>query len=281
MRKLAADHPESPDYASALGGSLHNLARLDLAAGRFAEARDELHEAVAWQRKALAANGRSPQYRQFLANHFTILMAACSSLDDAAGVADARRQLAELQDTDPQFQALDKRLIAVAGGAAVQNNSERLALAQRAYDTKRYTLAARLWSEALEADPTLADNRRTQPCYNAACAAALASAGQGNDDPAPDDAAKSKLRNQAREWLEAELELWTRMLAEADPQQRKAIAQTLNHWRTIDTDLAGIRDVDALVKLPGDEREAFTKLWANVAALFKRAEAPPVKEVEP
>ena len=41
--------------------------------------------------------------------------------------------------------------------------------------------------------------------YNAACAAALAASGQGKDDPPPDDAAKAKLRQQARDWLKAEL----------------------------------------------------------------------------
>ena len=63
-----------------------------------------------------------------------------------------------------------------------------------AYDTKRYAAAARLWAEALEADPTLADDRRAQHRYNAACAAALAAAGQGEDDPKPDDAARAALR---------------------------------------------------------------------------------------
>jgi hypothetical protein len=34
--------------------------------------------------------------------------------------------------------------------------------------------------------------------------------------------------------------------------------------------LAGLRDPDALEKLPAAERTAFTKLWADVAALLKK-----------
>jgi hypothetical protein len=36
-------------------------------------------------------------------------------------------------------------------------------------------------------------------------------------------------------------------------------------------DLAGIRDAPALANLPADEQKAFTQLWADVAALLKKA----------
>ena len=59
-------------------------------------------------------------------------------------------------------------------------------LANFCYDSKRYAAAARVWSEAMEADPKLVDDRQAQHRYNAACAA-LAAAGQGIDDPPPND----------------------------------------------------------------------------------------------
>ena len=68
--------------------------------------------------------------------------------------------------------------------------------AQMAYDRKHFAIATRLWSEAAETDPKLAADREAQHRYNAACAAALASAGQGRDAPRPDAATKSKLRHQ-------------------------------------------------------------------------------------
>jgi hypothetical protein len=39
-----------------------------------------------------------------------------------------------------------------------------------------------------------------------------------------------------------------------------------------DADLAGLRDPDALAKLPEAEREPWQQLWTDVAALLKRAE---------
>ena len=71
VQKLADDHPESPEYAHMLGGTLQNLAEVDLAAKRFQEARERLREAIVRQKKALAAYPRSPEYRQFLAEHLT------------------------------------------------------------------------------------------------------------------------------------------------------------------------------------------------------------------
>jgi hypothetical protein len=141
------------------------------------------------------------------------------------------------------------------------------------YDTKRFATAARFWGEALEANPKLGDNRQAQHRYNTACAAALASAGQGKDDPSPDGAAKAKLRGQALDWLKAELAIWTRLLESGPPQARPAIVQTLRHWQQ-DTDLASVRDPDGLAKLPESERQAWQSLWNEVEALLKRAQGP-------
>jgi hypothetical protein len=41
-------------------------------------------------------------------------------------------------------------------------------------------------------------------------------------------------------------------------------------WQS-DADLAGLRDKDALAKLPIPEQEACRRLWADVAALLQRA----------
>ena len=86
------------------------------------------------------------------------------------------REMAEIAARDPRLAMMDKILNSLANGAKARNNPERLALAQRAYDTRRFALAARLWAEALESDTRLAGDRNTQHAYNAACAASLASA---------------------------------------------------------------------------------------------------------
>ena len=43
----------------------------------------------------------------------------------------------------------------------------------------------------------------------------------------------------------------------------------LSAWHR-DSDLAGIREVAALAKLPADEQKAFTQLWIDVADLLKK-----------
>ena len=132
--------------------------------------------------------------------------------------------------------ALSKRFPAVVQGEdKPKDNAERLAFAQIAYDRKHFAVAARLWAEAIASDPKLGDDRRTQHRYNAACAAALAGAGQGKDVPPPDDVAKAKLRGQALDWLKADLGAWTKLLESGPPQARPAIVQTLQHWKVTPT----------------------------------------------
>ena len=77
---------------------------------------------------------------------------------------------------------------------------------------------------------------------------ALAGAGNGTDEPKPDEAARAKLREQAFAWLKAELSALTRPLASADARARAGIMQNLVHWQA-DPDLAGVRDTHALEKL--------------------------------
>src|SRR6202042_3080850 len=101
--------------------------------------------------------------------------------------------------------ALDARLTAIIkGDQRPKDEADRLRLAQRAYDKALHATAARLWAEALAADPKLGDDRGAQHRYNAACAAALAAGGHREGDPKPDDVAKAKLRKQALAWLGAE-----------------------------------------------------------------------------
>jgi hypothetical protein len=95
-------------------------------------------------------------------------------------------------------------------------------------------------------------------------AAARAAAGQGNVEPPLDDAAKAKLRGQALDWLRAEL------TARSKVQAPMSLVQTLSAWKN-DGDLASIRDAAALARLPAEEREAFSRFWADVAALLEKA----------
>ncbi len=132
---------------------------------------------------------------------------------------------------------------------------------------------ARLWAEALSTDPKLGDDREASHRYSAACSAALAAAGQGEDDPPPDQPARAKLRAQALEWLKAELTVWRKVLETGPAQARPTVVQTLQNWKQ-DTDLAGIRNEKELAQLNEPERKQCQTLWAELEAVLKRAQGP-------
>jgi hypothetical protein len=92
------------------------------------------------------------------------------------------------------------------------------------------------------------------------------------DDAKPNDKERAGLRRQALDWLRADLALWGKQRGPGAPQTPAAVLKTLRHWQQ-DTDLAGVRDPAALAQLPEAERADWQKLWADVAALLKKAEA--------
>ncbi len=160
------------------------------------------------------------------------------------------------------------------GGYTPASNAERLALAEWCEIQKLPLVAIDLYAAAFAADSKLADDLKAAHRYDAACCATRAAADQGNDAAKLDDKERARLRQQARDWLRADLALWTRQLETGKPADRAAVQQMLSHWQN-DPDLAGIRDPAALAKLPGEEQKACTQLWADVAAVLKTANAPP------
>ena len=268
--RLAREHPTDSNYAGEMAGSLNHMAAVDFEENRLDAARDHLKKAIVEQWKALAANPNHPTHRQYLGGYLSNLILANKGLGDAEGVAEAESELARLRDSDPAMVALDSRLSSIIKVAQQpKDNAERLKLAQRAYDKALHTTAARLWAEALAADPKLGDDRQAGHRYNAACAAALAGSGQGKDDPKPDEAAKAKLRGQAQTLLKAELSAWKRVAMTIGPGNKELVAKTLTHWKE-DADLANVREASTLDKLPEAERKEWRTLWADVDALLEK-----------
>jgi hypothetical protein len=130
---------------------------------------------------------------------------------------------------------------------------------------------ASLYADAFAADPKLGDDLEVQHRYSAACCAALAAAGTGEDAARLDDKERARLRKQGLDWLRADLALYTKLSASGAANARPLVQQRMRHWQR-DTDLAGIRDKPAMAKLPAEEEQACTQLWADVAALLKKAE---------
>jgi hypothetical protein len=96
-----------------------------------------------------------------------------------------------------------------------------------------------------------------------------AAAGQGEDAGKLDTTERRHLRQQALDWLRADLALRARQLDSGQPADRATVQQALRRWRQ-DADLAIVRDPSPLAKLPAEERAAFTQLWADVATLLKK-----------
>jgi hypothetical protein len=160
------------------------------------------------------------------------------------------------------------------GDDAPKNPGDAVNFASMAYNMGHYAGSARLFASAFEADSRLADDLAAGRRYNAACAAALAAAGQGDDAPAANDPARARLRAQALDWLKADLASCRRRPAADAP----VVARVFHHWQ-VDPDLAGVRDPEALARLPEDERRAWRVLWDDVAAALRAIEAAPKGEV--
>src|SRR5262249_35760213 len=114
--------------------------------------------------------------------------------------------------------------------------------------------------------------------FHAACAAALAGCGVGQDIARLDERQRAGLRNRALDWLTAEQSAWAERHRRGQPGDRTAAATALRSWQE-NEDLAGVRGEQALSRLPADERRDWQALWAKVsevaeadpAALFQRA----------
>jgi tetratricopeptide (TPR) repeat protein len=176
---------------------------------------------------------------------------------------------------------LEAQLPALRTGAfQPRDNPERLALARVCQAKKLHHAATGLYAAAFADDPKLADDLGAQHRYNAACFAALAAAGQGEDAAHLDDPERARLRKQAFDWLRADLALYMKQLQTGKPADRATVQQRMKHWQK-DTDLAGLRDPAALAKLPVEEQQACAQVWADVAALLKKVEAPAKEEGKP
>ncbi len=174
-----------------------------------------------------------------------------------------------------RLKAIQDRLPRLLGGEdRPASAGEALDVAALCAYERMYTDGTRFYAQAFALDSTLADGSKGYNRYNAACCAAPGAAGRGKDAAALDEGTRARLRRQALDWLRADLDALTARVAGGRPAVLLSVNRLLTHWRT-DPDLAGVRDADALAKLPDQEREPCAKLWADVESLKKKmAEVP-------
>jgi hypothetical protein len=136
-----------------------------------------------------------------------------------------------------------------------------------------HSTSARLWAEVFALEPRLANDPTNRLRHAATRCTALAGCGKGNENPPLDEPSKSALRGQACEWLKADLAAWSKVCAAGQPQVWSTVRQGIQSW-TSDPDLAGVRDPDALARLPEAERADWLKLWAEVRRFISLGDSP-------
>jgi len=233
-------------------------------------------EAIACYRKAVEFNPKNA----IAHNNLGHLLSRKGQWDEASA---CYRKVLELSPKHPTAQAAlaeaqrvllvqQKLPLFLKGEFKPTTNEERLGLADLCLSKKLYHASTNLHAEAFAADPKMADNVTAFRRYNAACCAAQAAAGEGDDSAKLDDAEKARLRKLALEWLRADLALYTKQLESGQYAARIAVVAALKHWQ-VDVDLVSIRDAAELKKLPAEENAAFSKLWADVVDVLQKAEA--------
>jgi serine/threonine-protein kinase len=169
------------------------------------------------------------------------------------------------------------------------DNTEQLALVGTCQSLGRNYAAARFFADAIARDPELIaglvsscrsraargeDNQRvvelaTECRYPAGRSAALAGCGLGNDAAAISIEERARWLEQSRKWLRDDLAMWSDALNSGSLPTQILVRKLMTRWQN-DPDLAGVRELSAIHKLPADEQAEWLALWKNVADMLDR-----------
>jgi tetratricopeptide (TPR) repeat protein len=235
-------------------------------------------EAIASYRNALALDKNLPEVQGGLAT-------ALQKQGDFREALKVMRRAHELPSPRPDWAPnsaqwvrqlerlveLDERLPdCLTGKTKPASPEEGVELAELCIRKQLYHAAVRFYDAAFT--PI---SPRTAPLigayrYNAACAAALAGCGQGKDAGKLDAKEREQLRRQALDWMRGSLESVGRLL-DKTPAKAPDLTNALKHWLA-DPDFVGVREPQALAKLPEAERQAWQKLWKDISEMLKRVQ---------
>jgi serine/threonine-protein kinase len=277
VRFLTAGAALRPDSAGALlnlGNALRETGRAEEAIACYRKA-IELDPKLALAHEALSlalfARGRYAEARLAASRSLALLPERHPKRSDLTRQVQTCERLLKLEARLPRLLRGEERPVSV---------QENLDLATMCRHRRLHAAAVRFAAAAFTADPKVTSNLNALHRYHAACSGCLAAAGQGEDAAGLDASERSRLRKQAIDWLRADLAGWTHLQDGSPSAARAAVQKAMKHWQQ-DPDLASIRDPAALAQLPADERGVIARLWAEVAALLKKAETPTSKEGKP
>jgi serine/threonine-protein kinase len=264
-RRAIALDPKDAKAHNNLGLALHNKGQLE-------EAVAEYQKAIALDPKHATAHGAMGQALLQQGRYAAARESTRRALELLPPDARLRRIVQQQLQQCDRLLALDQKLPAIlTGEMSPANAGEAVSFAQMCQQPykKRYAASARLYADAFGTDPKLAADLKQQHRFNAACSAALAAAGQGEDARSLPDRVMAMFRRWALGWLRDDLAAYTKLAEKNDPKVNQSIQQTLAHWRR-DPDLASVRDPLALDRLSDNERAAWQALWRDVDELAKR-----------
>ena len=157
------------------------------------EGAGRLDDAIAEFREAVRLEPRFPSAYLYLgralieAGDYRAALEALARVDPGPPPADPKLSPSTLASRAEHLIALEPRLPAVVKGSDRPADAEAIAeFARIAFSRHFYAAAARLWTDAFAASPTLAADPTTGNRFQAARAAALAGAGSGRLEGSPD-----------------------------------------------------------------------------------------------
>jgi tetratricopeptide (TPR) repeat protein len=258
----------APEWVAARNGlriPLQDAARLD-------EAIDHYRQAIRLEPERVRPHGALGQ-ALLAKRQFTEADAAISRCLELVPPEEAklRGNLERLRERCRHLLVLEGRLPGIVRGTDKPAAGEFLDAAELCFVKKHYATSARLYAEALAATPQLADDLRAGRRFNAARAAALAASGHADDVAGLAEPELEGLRKQARSWLRLDLAAWDMKVDTGTEADRIHARKTLAPWRD-EPDLAGLRDMEPLERLPPSERQECQALWQEVAALLRRVD---------
>jgi hypothetical protein len=137
------------------------------------------------------------------------------------------------------------------------------------YHKNRYAAAARFFADARAHDRERGQSVSKGRNYDAAVCAAFAAPGHG-EDPPPEDKERARLRKEALELLQGELEPLKKKAESPDIRERQRAWNALDGWRST-YNFAEVRDKIGLDQLTPAERVAWSQFWAQVTEMMNRA----------
>jgi hypothetical protein len=166
-----------------------------------------------------------------------------------------------------QLLALEPRLPAFLKGHLQPQSPQEWERLLTLCSIKKLTAgAAQLYAEGFARWPNLAADLRAEHRSDAARTAVRAASGQGADAAKLDDKERARWRQQALDWLSADLQQRAEVLKAGSADDRAALAERLRWWQ-MGPALASVRDPARLAGLPAAEQQAWRALWQRVAAV--------------